>query len=226
MNFVCPHSSINPSLSSPSAHLHTRKTALRQERKCEEERGGEGGSRRWQTLGSKSISGTQATLTPESAICLGPEKTHEQTSPQRIINASYIFVKLMKTTEISIFLLLGEETDTTEGKIMCLKSPSTASWYSTPDTHQPEQNLLITQFLVLATKWTSKCQPQHLKHCVSVPPGRKTECKNKRCVRPADPETATPTVPGMMDTYTGRLWQAWVIFNDNFLCFLQVLFSS
>lgn len=95
---------------------------------------------------------TQATLTPESAIRLGPEKTHEQTSPQRIINASYIFVKLMKTTEISAFLLLGEETDTTEGKIMCLKSPSTASWYSTPDTHQPEQNLLITQFLVLATK--------------------------------------------------------------------------
>lgn len=95
------------------------------------------------------------------------------------------------------------------------------TWY-----HQPEQNLLITPFLVLATKWTSKCQPQHLKHCVSVPPGRKTKCKNKRCVRPADPETATPTVPGMTDTYTGRLWQAWVIFNDNFLCFLQVLFSS
>lgn len=56
-----------------------------------------------------------------------PEKTQEQTSPQIIINASYVFVKLMKTTEISTFLLLGEETDTTEVKIICLKSPSTAS---------------------------------------------------------------------------------------------------
>lgn len=84
-------------------------------------------------LASKSITEAQATPTAGSAASVWvPEKTQEQTSFERILNASEIFVKL------------GWKNDSREGKVICLKLPSTGRWQPASAAGQAEQTLLIT----------------------------------------------------------------------------------